>query len=256
MIKSWAGGKAMSEDNNVLVEVQGLKKNFRSGRDTLKVLKGIDFKISTGEMMAICGASGVGKSTFLHILGTLEHPTEGKVYYEGADVFAQDDNKLSNFRNRFIGFVFQFHHLLPEFTALDNVIMPLLISGQPRRKSVRQGEALLADVGLSERTSHKPGELSGGEQQRVAIARALCMNPKIVFADEPTGNLDTATSEAVHQLLRELNREKGVTFVFVTHNEHLAKKSDRIVTMVDGRIFDSSSASASQEQPLPADHNH
>jgi len=234
----------MAENNDILVQVRGLKKHFRSGSDTLEVLKGIDFDIKTGEMMAICGASGVGKSTFLHILGTLEHPSEGKVYFEGVDVFAQDDDKLSNFRNRCVGFVFQFHHLLPEFSALDNVIMPLLISGESRRKCLDRGEKLLTDVGLGERTTHKPGELSGGEQQRVAIARALCMNPKIVFADEPTGNLDTATSETVHQLLRDLNREKNVTFVLVTHNEHLAKKGDRIITMVDGKIFTSPSFAA------------
>jgi lipoprotein-releasing system ATP-binding protein len=194
--------------NNVLIEVQGLKKSFQSGSETLDVLKGIDFTIFSGEMMAICGASGVGKSTFLHILGTLEHPTEGKVLYEGTDIF-----------------------------SLDNVIMPHLIAGVSRRKCLANGRKRLAEVGLSGRADHKPGELSGGEQQRVAIARALCMKPKIVFADEPTGNLDTATGEAVHVLLQDLNRKEDVTFVLATHNEHLAKKSDRIVQMVDGKVY-------------------
>ena len=222
--------------DNVLIEVQGLKKSFQSGTKKLEVLKGIDFTIHAGEMMAICGASGVGKSTFLHILGTLEHPTEGKVLYGDRDIFSLDNGALSQFRNRDIGFVFQFHHLLPEFTALENVIMPNLIAGEPRRKCMEKGRTQLAEVGLAERTDHKPGELSGGEQQRVAIARALCMNPKIVFADEPTGNLDTATGESVHELLQEINRKQQVTFVLATHNEHLAQKSDRIVQMVDGKI--------------------
>jgi len=222
--------------DNVLIEVQGLKKSFQSGTKKLEVLKGIDFTIHAGEMMAICGASGVGKSTFLHILGTLEHPTEGKVLYSDRDIFSLDNGALSQFRNRDIGFVFQFHHLLPEFTALENVIMPHLIAGEPRRKCMEEGRTQLAEVGLAERTDHKPGELSGGEQQRVAIARALCMNPKIVFADEPTGNLDTATGESVHELLQEINRKQQVTFVLATHNEHLAQKSDRIVQMVDGKI--------------------
>jgi lipoprotein-releasing system ATP-binding protein len=222
----------------ILIEVEGLTKSFRTGQKTIEVLKGIDFQILAGEMLAICGASGVGKSTFLHILGTLEDPTSGRVLYEGNDVFALNGDTLSDFRNRFMGFVFQFHHLLPEFTAAENVIMPSLIAGRPRAESMERGLAILADVGLADRADHKPGELSGGEQQRVAIARALCMNPKVVFADEPTGNLDTATGEAVHHLLIKLNRERGVAFIFVTHNEKLAAKSDRIIQMVDGRIFD------------------
>jgi lipoprotein-releasing system ATP-binding protein len=228
----------MSEQNHILVELTGIIKSFRSGSDSLDVLRGIDMSIQTGEMMAICGASGVGKSTLLHILGTLERPTQGKVSYEGIDVFSLDDNKLAAFRNQVIGFVFQFHHLLPEFTALENVILPLLISGESRGSSTQRGMDLLSDVGIANRSSHKPGELSGGEQQRLAIARALCMNPKIVFADEPTGNLDTTTGESVHQLLRDLNCEKKITFVIVTHNEHLASKSDRIINMVDGKIYD------------------
>jgi lipoprotein-releasing system ATP-binding protein len=228
---------AMTEENHILVEVQDLQKSFRSGSEALQILKGIDFQIPSGQMVAICGASGVGKSTLLHILGTLERPTEGKVIYEGVDIFTLEDNQIADFRNREVGFVFQFHHLLPEFTALENVILPLLISGERRPKALDRGMELLTDVGLADRSTHKPGELSGGEQQRVAIARALCMDPKIVFADEPTGNLDTLTGEIVHDLLRELNRSKKITFVIVTHNKHLAKKSDRIINMVDGQIY-------------------
>ncbi len=228
--------KNMTEDNHTLIEIQNLSKSFRTGPESLNVLKDINFKIRKGEIMAICGTSGVGKSTFLHILGTLDHPTKGKVLYEGVDVFALDDNRLSAFRNSVIGFVFQFHHLLPEFSALENIIMPLLISGVPHRKCISTGKKLLYDVGLLARAKHRPGELSGGEQQRVAIARALCMNPKIVFADEPTGNLDSTTGESVHELLRNLNQSRQITFVIVTHNEHLADKSHRIVHMVDGRI--------------------
>jgi lipoprotein-releasing system ATP-binding protein len=228
----------MAEANHTLIEIQNLSKSFQTGPESLSVLKNINFKIRKGEIMAICGTSGVGKSTFLHILGTLDHPTEGKVLYEGTDVFALDDNRLSAFRNSVIGFVFQFHHLLPEFSALENVTMPLLISGKPRKECLSAGKKLLYDVGLLARAKHRPGELSGGEQQRVAIARALCMNPKIVFADEPTGNLDSATGESVHGLLRDLNRSRKITFVIVTHNEHLAEKCDRIVHMMDGRIHE------------------
>ncbi len=224
--------------NNVLIEIRGLKKSFQSGTGNLEVLKGIDFTIRSGEMMAVCGASGVGKSTFLHILGTLEHPTAGKVFYGDRDIFTLGNGELAQFRNRDIGFVFQFHHLLPEFTALENVIMPHLIAGESRRNCLGRGRKQLAEVGLAERAEHKPGELSGGEQQRVAIARALCMNPKVVFADEPTGNLDTGTGESVHELLKEINRKQNVTFVLATHNKHLAQQSDRIVQMVDGRIVE------------------
>ncbi|NOY52388.1 MAG: ABC transporter ATP-binding protein [Deltaproteobacteria bacterium] len=222
--------------DNVLIKVRGLEKSFQSGTKKLEVLKGIDFTIRTGEMMAVCGASGVGKSTFLHILGTLERPTAGQVLYGEKDIFSLDNGALSQFRNRDIGFVFQFHHLLPEFTAMENVIMPHLIAGASRRACLARGREQLAEVGLEDRAEHKPGELSGGEQQRVAIARALCMNPKIVFADEPTGNLDTTTGESVHELLKEINRKQNVTFVLATHNEDLARKSDRIVQMVDGKI--------------------
>ncbi len=228
----------MNANSIPLIQVQGLRKSFQIGSKTLEVLKGIDFAIHAGEMLTICGASGVGKSTFLHILGTLEHPTQGKVLYEGKDVFSMDDNTLAGFRNRFIGFIFQFHHLLPEFSALENVIMPLLIAGRSRRNSLDRGKEILNDVGLSDRIHHKPGELSGGEQQRVAIARALCMNPRILFADEPTGNLDTKTGEAVHDLLRKLNQERKLTFVLVTHNEKLAAGSDRSIRLMNGKVFD------------------
>ncbi len=185
-------------------------------------------------MVAIVGASGVGKSTFLHILGGLERPTGGKVLYGDADLYALDGARLARFRNERIGFVFQFHHLLPEFTALENVMMPALIRGMQRQDAVKLATGLLGDVGLGGRLHHRPGELSGGEQQRVAVARALVLDPDVVLADEPTGNLDAHTGEAVHELLRDINRRRAVTFVVVTHNDKLAMRADRIFRMIEG----------------------
>jgi len=206
------------------------------GDKELPVLKGIDLEIPRGEMLTIVGASGVGKSTFLHILGTLERPTTGQILFDGLDLFRMSDPELAEFRNRRVGFVFQFHHLLPEFTALENAAMPGLIAGMSRQEAYRLAHKLLAEVGLEGRLHHKPGELSGGEQQRVAVVRALLLEPQLVLADEPTGNLDTATGDEVFRLLRDLNQRKGITFVIVTHNEKLAAQADRIVKMVDGRI--------------------
>lgn len=219
-----------------MIKVVGLHKSFPMGGEPLHVLKGIDLEIARGEMLCIVGASGVGKSTFLHLLGTLDRPTEGTVSFEGLDVFSLKENEMARFRNRKIGFVFQFHHLLPEFTALENAAMPALIQGMNRRDALEKARALLEEVGLRERTDHRPGELSGGEQQRVAVARALFLHPDVVLADEPTGNLDTRTGEEVFGLIQRLRREKGTTFVVVTHNEGLASRADRIAKMVDGRI--------------------
>lgn len=197
---------------------------------------GIRLDIERGELVSIVGASGAGKSTLLHIIGTLDKPTRGSVTFEGTDLFTLSDPQLAEFRNRRIGFVFQFHHLLPEFTALENASMPALIRNRPAAEVKAEGIALLKEVGLGERLHHKPGELSGGEQQRVAVARALMQRPDLVLADEPTGNLDTHTGEALFALLRDLNRARGTTFVIVTHNEKLSAQADRLIHMEDGRI--------------------
>jgi lipoprotein-releasing system ATP-binding protein len=207
-----------------------------SGPVELPVLDGIDLDIRAGEMLAVVGASGVGKSTLLHILGALDRPTSGKVYYGDVDVFGLDNGKLSRFRNERVGFVFQFHHLLPEFSALENVMLPALIRRMDREKAAAAAERILSDVGLGARVHHRPGELSGGEQQRVAVARALMLKPDVVLADEPTGNLDTHTGESVHDLLLEINKQQGITFVIVTHNDKLALRADRVLRMAEGKL--------------------
>ncbi len=219
-----------------LIEVRQLFKTFGNGGKRVDVLRGIDLVISHGAKIAIVGASGVGKTTFLHVLGTLDRPTSGQVLYEGQEIFTLDERALAFFRNRQIGFVFQFHHLLPEFSALENVMMPCLIQGLSGTEAHHRAESILTLVGLRERLVHKPGELSGGEQQRVAVARAMVMEPKVLLADEPTGNLDTKTGESVFDLLDELNRTKGVTLVIVTHNPALAARMARQIHLVDGRV--------------------
>jgi lipoprotein-releasing system ATP-binding protein len=207
-----------------------------SGSEELHVLEGIDLDIEQGEMLAIVGASGVGKSTFLHIIGGLDRPTSGKVLYGDLDVFGLNNDRIAQFRNERVGFVFQFHHLLPEFSALENVMMPALIRRIGREDAARTAADILKDVGLGARLHHRPGELSGGEQQRVAVARALMLHPDVVLADEPTGNLDAHTGEAVHQLLQDINKQKGVTFVIVTHNDKLAIRADRVLRMTEGKL--------------------
>lgn len=187
-------------------------------------------------MIAVMGASGVGKSTLLNILGALDRPTSGEVLFEGASIFSKSDDELASLRNRKFGFVFQFHHLLPEFTAFENTMIPAMIQRMDRQEAREIAEKNLSNVGLKDRMTHRPGELSGGEQQRVAIARALMTNPDIILADEPTGNLDTHTGEEVYSLLKEINKKYGTTFVVVTHNEKLAAQADRILKMVDGII--------------------
>ena len=217
-----------------LVTVQNVTKTFEHEGRSLEVLKGIDLEIDSGEMVTIVGPSGAGKSTLLHLIGTLDLPTEGRILYEGRDVTTLGSSDLAEFRNRSIGFVFQFHHLLPEFTALENVMMPGLIQGHQRFED--RARELLHEVGLAERLTHRPGELSGGEQQRVALARALLMKPKLVLADEPTGNLDSQTSDAVQSLIFDLNRRHGITFLIVTHSRDFAAMMPRRVSMKDGRI--------------------
>ena len=187
-------------------------------------------------MLAVVGASGVGKSTFLHILGGLDRPTAGKVLYGDVDVFSLESAMLARFRNERVGFIFQFHHLLPEFSALENVMMPVLIRRTDPHEAAEQATAILTEVGFGKRLHHRPGELSGGEQQRVAVARALVLNPDVVLADEPTGNLDPHTGEAVHDLLLSINKQKGITFVIVTHNDKLALRADQVLRMTDGRL--------------------
>ena len=221
----------------LIISVRGLSKSFRMGNTEVAVLRGIDLDIPKGEMLSIVGASGVGKSTLLHVIGALDKPTSGQVIYDGRDVFSMSNGELATFRNRNVGFVFQFHHLLPEFSALENVLIPSMIGGMEPKEAKQRAEALLEEVGLSGRLTHRPGELSGGEQQRVAIARALMTEPKVILADEPTGNLDTHTAQSVHELLKKLNHEKGLTSIIVTHNEKLAEMGDRTVRMVDGLIF-------------------
>jgi lipoprotein-releasing system ATP-binding protein len=220
-----------------LIQVQQLFKSYGNGGKCVEVLKGVDLTFSRGEKAAIVGASGVGKTTLLHILGTLDRPTAGKVFYEGKDVFTLNEGDLAFFRNREIGFVFQFHHLLPEFNALENTMMPCLIQGIPKKEAASRAETILTLVGLKERLSHKPGELSGGEQQRVAVARALVLEPKVLLADEPTGNLDTKIGESVFDLLHEINQIKGVTLIVVTHNLKLAEKLSRQIQLLDGKAL-------------------
>ena len=219
-----------------MIKTTNLHKSFHINSAHIEVLKGITLEIPHGEMLAIVGASGVGKSTLLHLLGALDRPTSGTVEFNGERMFDQSDNQLAHFRNRNVGFVFQFHHLLPEFTAVENVRLPGLIKGDSTEAASSRAIDALKDFGLGHRLSHRPGELSGGEQQRVAIARAVLNNPALVLADEPTGNLDTHTGQGVFQLLRDLNQNKGTTFVLVTHNEALAAQADRVLRMVDGQF--------------------
>lgn len=221
-----------------IITIKGLCKTYGNVKKKVEVLKGIDLTISEGETISIVGASGVGKSTLLSIMGALDRPTSGEVVYRGEPIFRYDNGRIAAFRNRFIGFVFQFHHLLPEFTALENVMLPALIGGAGKAQARQRAEGLLKEVGLGARLSHKPGELSGGEQQRCAIVRALVQAPAVLLADEPTGNLDTRTGEEVFELIMELNRSMNTTMVIVTHNEKLASRLSRRLRMVDGKIVE------------------
>lgn len=214
-----------------------LAENIHKTFGSLQVLKGIDLRVKQGEVVSVVGASGAGKTTLLQIIGTLDRFDRGRVVINGLDISAMNDRELSAFRNAHIGFVFQFHHLLPEFTALENVFIPSLIAGKGRRESVSRAKSLLSLLGLDDRLDHKPAELSGGEQQRVAVARALVNDPAVVLADEPSGNLDSKSSGELHQLFFSLREKLGQTFVIVTHNNELANLADRKLTMVDGLIL-------------------
>ncbi len=222
-----------------LLRCEDLHKSFTSveGReDGLQVLRGINFSIEEGEMISIVGASGSGKSTLLHILGGIESQTSGKVYWEYDDITLLKKNDLTQRRGKFIGFVFQFHHLLNEFTALENVMLPLLVTGEKTNRAKSRANQILEQLNIVDRANHKPSELSGGEQQRVAIGRAMANNPKVILADEPTGNLDSVASIIIYDILKALNREHGVTIIVVTHNELLAKGCNKVYRMLDGNL--------------------
>jgi len=219
-----------------MIEVGGLKKEYRTDDGVVEVLRGIDMRVGRGERLAVVGSSGAGKTTLMHILGGLDRPTSGTVHFAGQDLYRLRGTALDAFRNRTVGFVFQFHQLLPEFDALENVMMPALIGGASRSDGTAAARALLEEVGLAHRLGHKPGQLSGGEQQRVAIARALVMAPEVLLADEPTGNLDSKTSDGIFRLLNELHERHNLTMVIVTHSSRLAQRLDRIVHIEDGEI--------------------
>jgi lipoprotein-releasing system ATP-binding protein len=219
-----------------LIEARGLRKSYASGAKQLTVIDGLDLAVAAGETVAIVGASGAGKSTLLHLLGGIDRPSAGEILFEGRRLDALSATALARYRNAAVGFVFQFHFLMPDFTALENVQMPLLLGGERRGAAARRAAELLADVGLADRGHHRPGELSGGEQQRVAIARAIARSPQLLLADEPTGNLDRGTGEAVFALLQGLNRERGLTMIIVTHNEELARASGRTLKLESGRF--------------------
>ncbi len=225
----------MNEPNALVVAVDARKSFQHMGR-TLEVLRGIDLTIDEGEMVGIVGQSGAGKSTLLHCMGTLDVVTRGSIRVAGEELAALSSSRLADLRNRVLGFVFQFHHLLPEFSALENVMMPGLIQGRPHREMTERASTLLEEVGLADRIRHRPGELSGGEQQRVALARALVLEPKMLLADEPTGNLDSKTSDQIHNLFFRVNERRNTTIVLVTHNAALAASMPRVVTLRDGRV--------------------
>ena len=237
--RSAAGSKAKPNNpNRRLIEVRGLDKTFYDADREIRVLHGLDLTVQAGDEIAIVGQSGTGKSTLLHIMGSLEEPTAGKIYFEGEDLFALDQKSLAEFRNLKLGFVFQFHYLLADFTALENVMMPALISRISDAEASRRAAEMLEIVGLGNKLRRRPAELSGGEQQRVAVARAVVLRPKLLLADEPTGNLDPHTAEEVHELFHKLNRELGITLVIATHNEQLTRSVGRALRLYEGKLVD------------------
>ncbi len=224
-------------DGSPIIELKNLTKVYKNGVE-FRALDNANLTIKKGEFVAIVGPSGSGKSTLMHLIGLLDTPSSGTLLIDGKDVTKMSDKERSGMRNRMLGFVFQYHHLLPDFTALENVMIPLLIAGKSMAEAKSTAEKLLKEVGLEDRMDHRPGELSGGQNQRVSVARALSCSPAIVLGDEPTGNLDTKTGDLIYELLRRLNKEYHQTFIVVTHNEELAGKADRIVKIVDGKITD------------------
>lgn len=219
-----------------ILEARGIYKTFQKGKQTIEVLSGLDLKVWPGQQIALMGASGAGKSTLLHILGTLDRPTQGEIFYFGKIPPFESDQDLSLYRNKYIGFVFQFHHLLPEFTALENVMLPCFVGGHLKSQAQEIAQEMLKRLDLGNRLTHYPGELSGGEQQRVALGRALVQKPKILIADEPTGNLDRENGEKIYNLLLELNREMGITVILATHNKALANRMDQSLLLMDGKL--------------------
>jgi lipoprotein-releasing system ATP-binding protein len=220
----------------MLIRIEDVYKQYTRHKTVIEVLRGVHMQVTAGEMLAIVGPSGAGKSTLLHLMGGLDRPGKGTIRYGDIDLLQLRDDQLADFRNRHIGLVFQFHYLLPEFSALENTMMPILIRRCPRRQAQQEARQLLVDVGLGDRLYHRPGELSGGEQQRVAVARALISKPDVILADEPTGNLDRATGQSIQKLLRRLNEELRQTFVIVTHDREFAAQMDRAVSLVDGKV--------------------
>ena len=222
--------------NNTILHVEDITKTYQSGPQSVEVLKGVNLKIQKGEIVIIMGPSGVGKSTLLHLIGGLDKPTSGKIVVNNTNIFELENSKLAHFRNTSIGFVFQFHHLLPEFSALENLMIPGMINKSNLEELKLKSVALLDKIGLSDRINHKPSQLSGGEQQRVAVARALVNQPQLILADEPTGNLDKRNSESLYNLIFELNRTLNQTFIIVTHNEMMARNANKVVELEDGKI--------------------
>ncbi len=230
------GGPRFEGGSVQLIRATGLRKSYRSSERRVEVLRGVDISVDQGEMVAIVGASGVGKSTLMHLLGTLDVPDEGSVFLGEQDVFSMDEDARNRLRNRTIGFIFQFHHLLPEFTAAENVAMPLWIAQSDEAEAITRARTLLSELGLAERVEHRPSQLSGGEQQRVAVARALVTEPALVLADEPTGNLDTRNSNELVALFREFHEKRSLTSLIVTHSEAIAAVCDRVLYMEDGKL--------------------
>jgi lipoprotein-releasing system ATP-binding protein len=218
-----------------LLVAEDVEREYRTGPEVLRVLRGASIVVGEGEVVALMGASGVGKSTLLHVLGALDRPSGGRVLFQGDDLFARGEGGLARYRRQEVGFVFQFYNLLGEMSALENAMLPALIARRPRREARERAAAALAEVGLGDRLSHRPGEMSGGEQQRVAVARALMNGPRLILADEPTGNLDPKTSEVVYDLFLQLQAERGIAFLIATHNPELARRADRIYRLVEGR---------------------
>ncbi|MDE0332784.1 MAG: ABC transporter ATP-binding protein [Nitrospinae bacterium] len=227
---------APDEVSTQVIVTRGLEKSYAMGGGEVMALSGVDLEVAHGEMVAVMGVSGAGKTTLLHLLGALDRPTKGEVILEGKSLQERSEVELARLRNQYVGFVFQFHHLLPEFSGLENVMIPGLLRGARKKEVEEQAKEMLSRMGLADRWNHRPGELSGGEQQRVAIARALINNPSVVLADEPTGNLDSSTADTIFELLREINERSRQTILVATHNASMAEKMDRVIAVVDGKI--------------------